>query len=43
MYIEETNKLLAPEFTSMIKELDGLVEGIDGEVIFSYSRRINNK
>ena len=43
MYIEETNKLLAPEFTSMIKELDGVVECILGEVIFTYSRRINNK
>ena len=43
MYIEETNKLLAPEFTSMIKELDGVVESIPGEVIFTYSRQINNK
>jgi hypothetical protein len=43
MYIEETNKLLAPEFTSMINELDGVVESISGEVIFSYSIQINNK
>ena len=40
---EETNKWLAPEFTSMIKELDGVVESIPGEVIFTYSRQINNK
>ena len=40
---EDTNKWLAPEFTTMIKELDGVVDSIPGEVIFSYYRQINNK
>ena len=40
---EETNKWLAPECTLMKKELDSVVESMPGEVIFTYSRQINNK
>lgn len=38
---EETNKWLQPLFTKMMKELDGVVESIPGEVVFSWSRQIN--
>ena len=38
---EETNKWLQPLFTKMMKELDGIVESIPGEVVFSWSRQIN--
>ena len=40
---EETSKWLAPEFTLMIKELDNVVESMPREVIFTYSRQINDK
>ena len=38
---EDTNKWLQPLFTKMMKELDGVVESIPGEVVFSWSRQIN--
>ena len=38
---EETNKWLQPLFTKMMKELDGVVESIPGEVVFSWSKQIN--
>ena len=38
---EEINKWLQPLFTQTMKELDGVVESIPGEVVFSWSRQIN--
>lgn len=38
---EETNKWLQPEFIKMMKELEGIVESIPGEVVYTWSRRIN--
>lgn len=32
------NKWLQPEFSKMVKELDGLVENFPGEVIYNWSR-----
>ena len=34
----EANKWLQPEFSKMVKELDGLVENFPGEVIYNWSR-----
>ncbi len=38
---EDTNKWLQPEFLKMMKELDGVVESIPGEVVFTWSKQIN--
>ena len=35
---EETNKWFHPKFTSMMKELDGILENIPGETIIEYKR-----
>lgn len=36
---EETNKWLQPLYTKMMQELEGIVESIPGEVVFSWSRK----
>ena len=38
---EETNRWLQPLFTKMMKELDGVVESIPGEVVLTWSRQTN--
>ena len=38
---EEANKWLQPEFSRMVKELDGLVESFPGEVIYNWHREDN--
>jgi len=38
---EETNKWLQPLYTKMMKELDGMVESIPGEVVYSWHRQVN--
>ena len=38
---EEANKWLQPEFSKMVKELDGLVESFPGEVIYNWNREDN--
>ena len=35
---EEANKWLQPEFSKMVKELDGIVESFPGEVLFNWNR-----
>ena len=35
---EETNKWFHPKFTSMMKELDGILENIPGQTIIEYKR-----
>ena len=38
---EEANKWLQPEFSKMVKELDGVVESLPGEVIYNWNREDN--